>query len=480
MRYLCISVTFLDPLFHGQGDTDAEWPPSPFRLFQALVAGGRAGGRAAEWTAERTDAFRWMERCPPPLIVAPSATRTTPRTYYVPNNDSDRVLDRQERLSGKVVAPQRLRGGDTVHYLWPLDPAGGRDELHARELCRAARHLLALGWGIDQVVGNGRILTESELAALPGRRWRARQSHGNGSPTWRVPTDGSLQDLEETYRSFVERLDGRRYTPPRRPNRFQTVQYLSTTMLPARPHVAFELADGVAFRPESTARVAAMLRSLACRCAKADTHEFPGGAEVYVAGHLGSTGRGAPRFSYLPLPSVGHAHADGMVRRLLIAEPFGGDGSHARWAGQRLRNATLRDQDGNDRGVLLEPWRPASRRILHRYVGEAQEWCTVTPVVLPGFDDGKLTKAERLFLKAVAQAGIPVEAIDAMTLRKAPWWPGARHSRDYFTPDYLRHLARWHVWIRFREPVPGPIAIGAGRHAGLGLFAAAWGQGVGG
>jgi CRISPR-associated protein Csb2 len=71
----------------------------------------------------------------------------------------------------------------------------------------------------------------------------------------------------------------------------------------------------------------------------------------------------------------------------------------------------------------------------------------------------------------VAQAGIPVEAVEAFTLRKAPFWPGAQHPRQYFAPDYLRHLSRWHVWVRFRQPVPGPLAIGAGRHVGLGLFA---------
>ncbi len=39
--YLCISVTFLDPLYHGRlnGDRTAEWPPSPLRLYQALLAG---------------------------------------------------------------------------------------------------------------------------------------------------------------------------------------------------------------------------------------------------------------------------------------------------------------------------------------------------------------------------------------------------------------------------------------------------------
>jgi CRISPR-associated protein Csb2 len=80
-------------------------------------------------------------------------------------------------------------------------------------------------------------------------------------------------------------------------------------------------------------------------------------------------------------------------------------------------------------------------------------------------------KAERLFLKAVAQAGIPIAAVEWVALRKAPFWAGAAHPRQYFVPEYMRHFSRWHVAVRFREPIPGPLVIGAGRHVGLGVFA---------
>jgi len=242
--------------------------------------------------------------------------------------------------------------------------------------------------------------------------------------------------------------------------------------LPARPYAVFELAEGVAFRQEDAAKVAAMLRSLASRCAREDTHEFPGGSETYVAGHTGKQGPTPPRFSYMPLPTIGHEHADGMIRRLLVAEPFGGDGLHARWAQSRLRNARLQDRDGNDRGVLLDLWRAGSGRIIRRYVDEARTWCTVTPVILPGFDDGKRPKAENLLLAAARQADLPVDAVAELTMRKAPFWPGSQHSRRYFMPPYLKDLPGWHVRLTFHEPVPGPLAIGAGRHAGLGILAA--------
>ena len=47
-----------------------------------------------------------------------------------------------------------------------------------------------------------------------------------------------------------------------------------------------------------------------------------------------------------------------------------------------------------------------------RFVGEGRTWSTVTPVVVPGFDDGKQAKAEKLVLKAAARAGLPAGAIE--------------------------------------------------------------------
>lgn len=472
-RLLCISVTFLDPYFHGKGDADEpEWPPSPMRLFQALLAGARTGCRNAQWTEATAGAFRWLEQCEPPLIIAPEAEPSLGYTFFVPNNDSDVVAERQERLTSKLARPHRIVGdrGETVHYAWPIADENGRGA--ASLLCDQARHLLALGWGIDQVVGQGRILTKAEVAALPGRQWRPWRHPRPGQAVWRVPMPGSLDDLEQSYNSFLRRIEGLRYNPPRKPSRFNTVLYLTSTTLPPRFYAAFELPEDVSFPQEKANAVAAMLRSLACRLAKADSHRFPGDAETYVAGHVREkNGDTPPRFSYLPLPTIGHAHADGRIRRLLIAEPYGSDGSHAEWARRRLVNQPLRDHDGHEPGILFDLWRPSSKRVVGHYVDEGKEWCSVTPVILPGFDDGKQAKAETLVLQAIEQAGIPLGAVSELMLRKAPFWPGSLHPRQYQRPDYLKHHPAWHVGLRFQKAIAGPLALGAGRHCGLGVFA---------
>ena len=217
-----------------------------------------------------------------------------------------------------------------------------------------------------------------------------------------------------------------------------------------------------------------MIRSLTCR--KQNRYDFhdqfhDDDPEIYLAGHVNGKRPTPPRFSYLPLPTIGHDHADGMIRRLIIAEPFGGDGLRAHWAQARLEGQVMLDSDGNERGQLLELWRNSSYMMVRRYVGDGRTWSTVTPVILPGHDDGKRAKAAKLIRQSIKHAGFEFDAIADLEIRKAPFWRGTQHPRDYRRPHYLKNFSAWHVQLEFHEPVAGPLAIGAGRHIGLGLMA---------
>ena len=485
-RHLCISVTFLDPFFHGKGDGDRpEWPPSPMRLFQALLVGSRVGLRKLRWSMdEQCDlrrAFLWLERQPPPEITAPAARSAPSYTLFVPNNDSDKIFSRQERLTSKVAHPHRISiqdglvdEGPTLHYLWAIPEEEWTTAFqYAKLLSRESQHLMALGWGIDQVVGNGRVVTCEEASQLLGERWQPWPDTLHPLHRLRVPIEGSLEDLDAVYASFCSQLDGGVYNPPQTFRRFKSVSYVKVTQFPRRSYACFELPGGTAFRQESIIEVAAMLRSLACRRQNRFDFrdQFDDDPEVYLAGHVNGKRPTPPRFSYLPVPTIGHDHADGMIRRLIIAEPLGGDGSRAKWAQIRLEGQMLRDTDGKERGQLLELWRNSSRRMVCRYVGDGRIWSTFTPVILPGFDDGKQSKATKLLLRSIRHAGFHIDAIADLRIRKAPFWRGTRHPRDYRRPHYLKNFSAWHVQLEFHEPVTGPLAIGAGRHIGLGLMA---------
>lgn len=475
MPFLAVSVTFLDPYFHGKDETEPEWPPSPMRLFSAMVAGNRVAAREKEWTDEKADALIWLEQHSPPDIVAPSFERTSGYVFYVPDNDGDKVFQRQDRLVGKNSAPVHLPSGCTVHYLWRLnDMRTSTEDCTLQQICTQARHTFALGWGVDHVVATGRVLSDHEAATLEGERWRPVDVPQPGYPTLRTPTDGSLADLEKVYQAFLLRIRDRRYDQPPRFRRYKTISYLPATALPACPYAAFEIGpNSVPLPATEAATIAARVRSLLCEehNQRDFQEEFEDDPDVYLAGHVPP---GAPsiRFSYLPLPSIGHRHADGMIRRFFIVEPRGGDGRHALWVQMRLRHQSLGPQV-----VLTDPWRGGLSTVFDHYKHPCRTWASVTPVVLPGHTrvakgaTGAGTKAERLFIKALQQAGIPPTLVSDFALQKAPYWPGSEHPRCYDLPTYLYGFALWHVKVTFRQEISGPLSIGSGRHCGLGVFA---------
>jgi CRISPR-associated protein Csb2 len=66
----------------------------------------------------------------------------------------------------------------------------------------------------------------------------------------------------------------------------------------------------------------------------------------------------------------------------------------------------------------------------------------------------------------------PWRSIAGLCFQSAPFWAGAE---DALAMRVLEHLGKWpryHVAVRFSEPVTGPVLAGIGRHYGIGLFAA--------
>src|SRR5581483_7595643 len=91
--YFCLTVRFLQPYCHGRGDGgEPEWPASPLRAFQALVAAAAAHWREAQFHAYAAPALRWLECLPVASIIAPAGRPAeTKYRLYVPDNVADRV-----------------------------------------------------------------------------------------------------------------------------------------------------------------------------------------------------------------------------------------------------------------------------------------------------------------------------------------------------------------------------------------------------
>jgi CRISPR-associated protein Csb2 len=128
---LAITLTLLHGTFHGGsaddtvpagGQAAGEWPPSPARLFCALVAAEGTRERCQFTTGEE---LSWLERLPPPDIHASApedvlVSRLQDRYVVVDATEDGAVQDypaRQARLVRRGVrqSPRDAR----ITYVWP-------------------------------------------------------------------------------------------------------------------------------------------------------------------------------------------------------------------------------------------------------------------------------------------------------------------------------------------------------------------------
>ena len=511
--YLCLSIHFLDEAFHGRRDGgELEWPPSPLRLFQALIAASAAKWGQRHQLDYARPALKWLEAEMPPDIIAPQSVEGAAYRLSVPNNAMDLVgrawskgnlfgsgdANPATHRAMKTVRPTRLMDGVAVYYLWEL-PDSLPDEIrgHIETLGAAARSVSALGWGIDLVVGNGCILAAEDANRLPGERWRpTRDPTAEGL---RVPTPGTLDALVNRHEAFMHRLDGGTFTPVPALTAFAVVGYRRATDPAVRPFVAFELwqpshvlaslpAGKSKFRPfdpaAQTVTVAAMVRHAAAQAAQAARWDDER-INTFIHGHTPDGrdrlrgGAEAARFAYLPLPSLerrpgrGGRRSEhcGSIRRVLLVGPVGA-AVEVDWAGRALSGRELVDQ-ATQQPVALLTLLSKNDAQLQSYVRPAVRWSTVTPVVLPGHDEVKPAKAAGLLRRAFVHAGVSAELLDKAHLewRLVGYRPGVELATRYQRPESMR-LPRLHVRVRWPEPIPGPLAVGAGRYRGLGLFAA--------
>jgi len=523
--HFCLSLRFLDRAFHGSGDgSEREWPPSPLRVFQALVAAA-ARRNAGELDADARFALEWMERQRPPVIVAPASIEGTGYRLSVPNNAMDIVARAWSRgnesntgdanpathRTMKAVRPTLLLG-DAVHYLWELS-AGIPDEIrrHVESLWGIAADLVALGWGMDLVVGHGAILSAEQANALPGERWLPLGDAGNGG--LRVPVERTLKDVIQRHRRFLNRIGPDGFVPPPPLSVYRKIEYRRATDSPSRSVAAFSLLDleasrFVAFDTASRAlTVAGMMRHAAKTAAARGG--WPG--DAFILGH-GAPGEqeehaavGPRRFAYLPLPSIEarggtRSRVAGSVRRVMLSTFAGGCDEEIAWARRTLSGEELVNQD--KKRVAILSLIPEKERVVRCYTQAAAEWATVTPVVLPGYDDprhyrrrmkaaiaageqkellGRLDdRIDGLLRKAIVQAGFSEILAQRAQIewRKVGFWVGADLAGRYGVPDHLKRFPRLHVKIQWRDAdgnlvhVPGPICLGGGRFYGVGLFAA--------
>lgn len=467
---LQLTIRFFTDHYHG-----TDWPPSPARLFQALVSAGKTGAPGAEWASGHQNALEWLERLGPPEIFARPYQSGKRYTLFVPNNSLD---GEKSTKTSKLVSPRLLTehsvGRPDVIYCWPIQDQSAAQE-HLSGLDSLASQLRALGWGLDFAAATADLKDEPPPAGLEHFTPDAR-----GGTSLRTPIAGLLQHLDESHQLFLKRITKDGVNPYTRPTRFGEARYRLVNSWRARRCIALELQslDGSPFsmRWDQTQTVAAWLRHAAAEALKQEELKQDW-IDSYVLGHTAPQDLGN-RLSFVPLSSIGHKNTDGGIRRVLIVEPPSAEEADRKaldLLGIKLPGWLLTDEKGT-KVAALTPLKDKSKVLPFYTRAKARVWRTVTPVILHGYNAARgrisLIKTDRLLCQALEAAGFPESVIDRITFQSAPYWSGAEAARDIRVPKHLEQWPRLHVRVEFKEAVDGPVLAGIGRHSGIGVFAA--------
>jgi CRISPR-associated protein Csb2 len=191
------------------------------------------------------------------------------------------------------------------------------------------------------------------------------------------------------------------------------------------------------------------------------------------------------RVRFVPLPSIGHEHADQAIRRMLVEVPPGplaeGD---VLWA---LSGRTLFDPET---GVVENSTLVASSDddMVARYRATSRLWRSVTPLALGSAPRRRIaperqreeaksaterTREEGLARSAIAQAlrhvGVNAALVRAHVQRE-PFEANGSRAERFAEGSRFPKEALWHAELELDRAIPGPLVLGDGRFLGLGLM----------
>ncbi|MFV0256825.1 MAG: type I-U CRISPR-associated protein Csb2 [Acidimicrobiales bacterium] len=443
----------------GSNDTVvAEWPPSPARLFAALVAGG--GSDRYNRIGTDDNELRLLESATPPLIAATGpdgvAISSLQERYVVlDKRDENRVHEYPARTSGLVRPGQRSAPcSPFITYVWPeIEP----DTDQVAALRRRAARVGYLG-GADSPV---RVSINRPVDRDGRDLW---QPDVEGTTVVPVPYVGYLAALDRGYEAFRAGASPRGMRVPRARVAYRTPG--AATGGEPKPSIVWLVLDrGLPAR--QALAMANALRGLSLRAYSDRIGEPP----PVLHGH--GVDRGDQHARYLPLLDVGHPNARGRILGAAIWLP---PGDHAEVLGN-LRVALqaspgrLTMPGGTLRTIRLRtdgearPWTANPTR----WTRPATEFATVLPAVHQRF--GPIDDALAVVSTWCTDAGLPEPA--AAEVSRAPYFPGLPRfeAREMWRDNSTKGYPYSHVRLTFAEPLSGPMAIGRGRSFGLGLLA---------
>ncbi len=509
----------------------AEWPPHPGRIFMAMAAAYFETRPDASETSARTDweneadALRWLERLDAPAICAAEIDKRDVVEVFVPPNDMGPTkrtsvpayrTNRQPRTFPKV-RPHESR----VYLHWAEVDL---PDQHRAALERVCAKVIRIGHSSSLV---RMWLSDEDPPSSPNFLPVQNETGSRRTERFRVAGAGCLDYLRDQYNgeavdrfyefhSQIQTAKGKeqkalkiefekQFGMPwevhlaapasRRPILSMTQAYRRTDSStdPESPSatsvfddalLVLDKREGPALGLESTWQLLTALRGAIEKNAE-PTPEW-------VSGHQ-PDGRPSeqPHLALLPLGFVGSDYADGHLLGVALAFPRSVSlEERGKLVGKLLYDATGRAKDLRLTLGKLGVWtlgeeeRPSPPIALRSatWTGPAKIWASVSPVVLdrhPKADPRKDRSAYIAEVAAIVSAscqriGLPAPA--EIDIDKTSWHRGAPRAKP--GPDGFQLMPQRpggpnrrqvHVWLRFEQPVLGPVLLGAGRYRGYGL-----------
>ena len=459
---LAIEVELLHGTFRGDPDgsantgglTGGEWPPAPARLFAAMVAADGTGDRCRVTDGSELE---WFERLPPPVIHADSTPCHQPlRPRYVVRHEGSASKSSHPQYLGRI--PVEVRPGvrvapRTPHiiYVWDVEPRGDMLEALRRRAARVG-YLGAADSPVRLRVGTTPPEMEDGIDPFV--------PNPAGDVAISVPAPGHLRVLDTLFAAWSEH--GANIARAQFSSLRHQVTYRAPGLAPDE-----DVGTVVAWlrleHAVSGRRVSAVTDLF--KKAVLSRHQTMHGEPPPVLHGHGYEGRGFDLARYLALPDVGFPRSRGRIHGLALwLPPDSTPDLRSRVADVAH---SVRRLTGAGVNVEVSPWIGETRPVASnpaRWTRKSRCWVTAFPALHE--------RRVELDLQEVARwckhAGLP-KPVAFRSARR----PLVRGAVDLAPVEVNRPgrpgLPYSHIRIWFKEPVTGPVVIGAGRQRGLGL-----------
>jgi CRISPR-associated protein Csb2 len=460
-----IRATSSDDLAVTGAEDHGDWPPSPARLFSALVAADGTRDRCRVTDGRELLLF---EAAAPPRIHADDRDQVLEsplrERYVTPNSTSDgTVQEYPGRTATLVRLGVRLAPRDPrVAYVWQdINPT--QEELEALRL-RAWR-VGYLGCADSPV----RLCVADHLepGAAPESLWVPDVGGDVNVP---VPFPGILETLDGAFdawssgvpvRRSWSRVELARYRSPSAPHATALQSPWATTLwLRLDPSVSGRWA----------LRVAETLKAAVLDRLTNSLGVAPEAMSPLLHGHVDET-TGYHAVQWITLPNVGGSHADGRLHGAAIMLPKEGGPEMVASVRSAIRGLHELHLPGGEAITVRvhagerSPWAANP----HRWTGPSRRWVSALPVVHERRCRGEPTRDEVALW--CSHAGLPPPVW--VWTSAVPLLAGAVQlaPSEIFRDREGSRRPYSHLVIEFAEPVAGPVVLGRARQFGIGLMA---------